>query len=291
MTLFKTLDVHGINKTLANKQILKDITFNCEVGKITGFIGPNGSGKSSLFKVISGLWNVDSGDIKIDGVDFMNNKEKFISNIGSFIEIPNIYEDLSAKQNFEIILKLHDIKDLSWYNSLISKFDVNSFINKKVKRYSLGMKQKVGIIMALLSNPNIIILDEPTNSLDVTSVRMLHDTLLSIKNDKIILISSHILEELESISDKVFLINNGIIRDSYCESLSNYYIIEFNNCLEKDIKFSSINKLENINETTIKVICDNLDEFFKECAKLNLSIRLIKNESNIKKFFNESIGE
>lgn len=103
--------------------ILKDVDFLCDKGEITGFVGPNGSGKSSLFKVLSGLWNINSGDIKLDGVSFINNTDKFIGNIGSFIESPNLYEDLTARQNFEIMIKLHNIQNLDWYNFLISKFN------------------------------------------------------------------------------------------------------------------------------------------------------------------------
>lgn len=271
--------------------ILKDVDFLCDKGEITGFVGPNGSGKSSLFKVLSGLWNINSGDIKLDGVSFINNTGEFIGNIGSFIESPNIYEDLTARQNFEIMIKLHNIQNLDWYNFLIFKFNIDSYIDKKIKKYSLGMKQRIAIVMALITNPNIIILDEPTNSLDITSVRILHEILQSVKKDKIILISSHILEELESIADKVYILKNGTIISSYSHGLDEQYIVHLNYPINNDIHFSSTKILEIIDGQVIKIECSNLDEFLKECISLNISVKKIKNGSSIKKFFDESIGE
>ena len=288
------LEICKINKNIFRKQILKNISFNCERGEITGFVGPKNSGKSSLFKVLAGLWNVNSGNIKINGISFTDNRDRFISNIGSLIETPNLYEDLSAQQNFEIMLRLHNIKELSWYNHLISKFDIYNFMNKKIKKYSPGMKQKVGIIMALITDPDIIILDEPTNSLDVTSVRALHDILLTLKKDKIILISSNTLEELDSISDKIFFLKDGTIATSYSHKLTQQYIVELNEPIESTIDFSSVEMVKLVNDKTIKIECVNLNSFLKECIDFNISIRNIKNENNVKNFFdesNESVGE
>lgn len=285
------LEGSRINKIISSKMILKDVNFLCDKGEITGFVGPNGSGKSSLFKVLSGLWNINSGDIKLDGVSFINNIDEFIGNIGSFIESPNLYEDLTARQNFEIMIKLHNIQNLDWYNFLIFKFNIDSYIDKKIKKYSLGMKQRIAIVMALITNPDIIILDEPTNSLDITSVRILHEILQSVKKDKIILISSHILEELESIADKVYILKNGTIISSYSHGLNEQYTVELNYPINNDIHFSSTKILEIIDGQVIKIECSNLDEFLKECISLNISVKKVKNESSIKKFFDESIGE
>lgn len=163
----------NVNKKISNKQVLKDINLECYKGKITGVIGPNGCGKSSLFKVLSGLWSYESGEIYFDTDDFGKSKENLINNVGSFIELPNLYEDLTGRQNFQIMLKLHNIKDLEWYEYLINLFEMGEFLDIKVKKYSLGMKQKAGIIIALIHNPDIIILDEPTNSLDITAVKQL----------------------------------------------------------------------------------------------------------------------
>lgn len=291
MALINKLEGSNINKVISKKQILRNINFECMKGEITGFVGPNGSGKSSLFKVISGLWEINSGEVKIDNFCFKKNRNKIIGNIGSLIEGPNLYEDLTAKENFEIMIKLHNIQNLDWYNYLISKFNINSFINKKVKTFSQGMKQKTAIVMALITNPNIIILDEPTNSLDITSVKRLHDILLSIKKDKIILVSSHILEEIEYLADKTYILKNGEIITSISQNSTQEYIVNLNTPIKDTVNFSSIKSLNMVNNKTIKIETANLNAFLKECIENNISIKNIKSESNIRRYFNESVGE
>jgi ABC-2 type transport system ATP-binding protein len=198
-----------INKNLQKKVILNNINLEFNKGKIVGIIGANGSGKSSLFKVLSGLWNFDSGKILFDEIEITENKNFIRKNIGAFIENPNFYEDLNALQNFEIIKKLYNIRNEEWYYKLISDFGIDKFINIKLKKCSLGMRQKVAIVMALLPNPDIIILDEATNSLDISAVNVLHKLLMTLKNEKIIIVSSHILEEIDSLCDDIYMLDKG----------------------------------------------------------------------------------
>lgn len=259
---YNKIQMMNLDKKISKKQILKDINLECEKGKITGIIGPNGSGKSSLFKVLSGLWDYDSGRVLFNDLEFSENEQEIISSIGSFIEAPNLYEDLTARQNCELLLKLHNISDLTWYNHLVSLFEMESFMDIKVKKYSLGMKQKVGIVLSLIANPDIIILDEPTNSLDVTSVKRFHNLLKSIKDEKIIIISSHILEELDSLCDEIYLINSGALVNKSKEEVKVTYIVEFNNDLSKDIILKSVENTEIISNNTIRFECVKLNYYF-----------------------------
>lgn len=287
---YNKIQTINLDKKISKKQILKDINLECEKGKITGIIGPNGSGKSSLFKVLSGLWNYDFGKVLFDGLELSENEQNIISNIGSFIESPNLYEDLTARQNCELLLKLHNISDLTWYNHLVSLFEMESFMDIKVKKYSLGMKQKVGIVLSLIANPDIIILDEPTNSLDVTSVKRFHNLLKSIKDEKIIIISSHILEELDSLCDEIYLINSGTLVNRSQEEVKITYIVEFNDNLPKDIILKSVQNVERISNNTIRFECVKLNDFLDEIRNFNLEIKNIDKESAATTLFNKGMS-
>lgn len=284
------IKVINLNKNLGKKQILKSISLGFDKGKITGIIGPNGSGKSSLFKILAGLWEFNSGKILFNEIDLKENKNLILENIGAFIESPNFYEDLSPCQNFEIVKKIHNINDEDWCNKLINIFEIDKFINIKLKKCSLGMKQKVAILMALLPNPDVIILDEPTNSLDINSVNTLHKLLLEMKNEKIIIISSHILEELDTLCDDVYMIDKGRIIARANDGLNNTYIISFESKPQNINLLKSCKIIKLINDNSFKIECNNLNELFGECNKLKLKVMSIKNESSTKMLFNEKVG-
>ena len=287
---YNKIQMMNLDKKISKKQILKDINLECQKGKITGIIGPNGSGKSSLFKVLSGLWDYNSGKVLFDDLELSENEQNIISNIGSFIESPNLYEDLTARQNCELLLEFHNISDLTWYNHLINLFEMEEFMDIKVKKYSLGMKQKVGIVLSLIANPDIIILDEPTNSLDVTSVKRFHDLLKSIKDEKIIIISSHILEELDSLCDEIYLINSGTLVNRSQEEVKITYIVEFNDNLPKDIILKSVQNVERISNNTIRFECVKLNDFLDEIRNFNLEIKNIDKESAATTLFNKGMS-
>ena len=287
---YSKIQTINLDKKISKKQILKDINLECQKGKITGIIGPNGSGKSSLFKVLSGLWKYDFGKVLFDGLEFSENEQEIISSIGSFIEAPNLYEDLTARQNCELLLRLHNISDLTWYNYLVSLFEMESFMDIKVKKYSLGMKQKVGIVLSLIADPDIIILDEPTNSLDVTSVKRFHDLLKSMKSEKIIIISSHILEELDSLCDEIYLISSGSVVNKSHEEVKIKYIVEFNGDIPKDIMFKTVQNMEIINNNTMKFQCDRLNDFLDEVRDFNIEIKNIDKESAAAALFNRGMN-
>lgn len=278
-----------INKNLQKKVILNNINLEFNKGKIVGIIGANGSGKSSLFKVLSGLWNFDSGKILFDEIEITENKNFIRKNIGAFIENPNFYEDLNGLQNFEIIKKLYNIRNEEWYYKLISDFGIDKFINIKLKKCSLGMRQKVAIVMALLPNPDIIILDEATNSLDISAVNVLHKLLMTLKNEKIIIVSSHILEEIDSLCDDIYMLDKGKVISKTNHESNRVYVIRFKHSNQNIDLLKSGRIITQINDFTFKMECNNLNELFIECNNLKLEVASIRNESSTKLLFNGEV--
>lgn len=205
------LEIKNISKKIGKKQILNDITFEIKEGEIFGFVGPNGAGKTTLIKTILGLYKQDKGQVTIGGHNLEKDFEKAMSKIGAIIENPEMYDYLSGKNNLKIYAKISNINDENYINQVIKTVKLENRINNKVKTYSLGMRQRLGLAQALISKPKLLILDEPTNGLDPLGIKELRELLKKIsKEDNIaVLISSHILSEIELICDKIAIIDNG----------------------------------------------------------------------------------
>lgn len=286
--MIKKVTLVNIYKHKKNKPILKNITLNFNSGEVVGIVGKNGCGKSSLFKVITGLWKPSSGDILLNDISINNKKIYDLYKISSFIERPNLYENLKVKDNFKILISLYDISDLSWFNFLYDEFNIKEFENKIIKKCSSGMKQKVGIIMSLLNDGDLIILDEPTNTLDIDSVNSLYKIIEILKEkNKIIIISSHIIDELESIIDKAIIIEDGAVKEEYIKSnFKNTYIVNFESNDSKlkfiDLKMDNYNIIDS-NEDCIELEIEDLNKFMKQCLEHDISIKNInKNHQKLK---------
>ena len=209
----KLLEVKNVCKHFGKKQILKDVSFSIEPGEILGFIGPNGAGKTTTIKLILGLQRINSGSISINGYDVVKEFNKAIRNVGAIVESPDMYMYLSGKKNLEMIARMYDGITKERINEVIKLVGLEARINDKVSKYSLGMRQRLGIAASLIHNPNLLILDEPTNGLDPEGIKELRSLLKSLaKKEQVgILISSHNLSELESFCTDVCIIKNGEI--------------------------------------------------------------------------------
>lgn len=200
-----------LTKKIGRKTILHNLSFSVEKGKITGIVGPNGAGKSTMIKTMLGLYHITAGNIYIDGLSVKKDLENCLAKIGCIIENPDIYNNLSGRKNLELYAELNRAKDKDYINSLIQLVKLGNRIDDKVKTYSLGMKQRLGIACALVNKPSILILDEPTNGLDPFGIKELRE-LLKLINEKTsttIILCRHILEEMEKVCDDVILIDNG----------------------------------------------------------------------------------
>lgn len=203
-----SVEVKNVSKSLGKSSILENVNFNLEKGKIYGLVGANGSGKSTLLKIILGLYKT-KGKVYINGYDVKKNFKEAISKVSGVVDYVSLYEFLNAKENLRYFAYLYDVPVKRVDEVLdIVKLDGND--RKLVKYYSLGMKQKLGIAISLLKDPDILILDEPTNGLDPKSISELRSTLKSFK-DKTIIISSHLISEIEKLSSDILFINKKTV--------------------------------------------------------------------------------
>lgn len=209
------LDVNKVSKFYKNRTAVNDVTFQVFEGEIFGLLGPNGAGKSTIIKMITGLAKIDKGEIKICGFSIKKQFEKAIINIGGIIETPICYNYMSGFQNLKYYAGLYSKITNERIAQVVELVGLDNRIHEKVRNYSLGMKQRLGIAQALLHNPKILILDEPTNGLDPNGILEMRKFLkyLARKLNIAIIISSHILAEVELICDTIGIIDNGILKE------------------------------------------------------------------------------
>ena len=210
------LKCEKLNKNLGKKQILKDVSIEVESGDILGFIGPNGAGKTTTIKLILGLQSITSGKVEINGYDITKNFTKAIEKVGAIVENPDLYMYMSGYDNLKLIANLYSNVSKERIDEVIKLVKLENRINDKVSKYSLGMRQRLGIAQAILHRPNLLILDEPTNGLDPEGIKEIRELLkrLATKENMAVLISSHNLSELETFCNKVCIIKNGRIMET-----------------------------------------------------------------------------
>ena len=209
----KILEVKNLNKHFGSKQILFDVSFDLEEGEILGFIGPNGAGKTTTIKLILGLQTIESGTVKINGFDVVKDFERAIAKVGAIVESPDTYMYMSGRDNLKIMAEYYGDVTPERIEEVIKLVGLENRIDDKVSKYSLGMRQRLGIAAALVHSPNILILDEPTNGLDPEGIKEVRELLVKLaKKENIgILISSHNLAELDNFVTNACIIQNGKI--------------------------------------------------------------------------------
>ncbi len=207
------LKCEGLHKKFGKKQILNNVSFEVQEGDVLGFIGPNGAGKTTTIKLILGLQNITEGNVLINGYDIKKQFTKAIEKVGAIVENPDLYMYLSGMENLKLIANLYSGIDSKRIDEVVRLVKLENRIQDKVSKYSLGMRQRLGIAQAILHRPNLLILDEPTNGLDPEGIKEMRELLVDLaKKEKMaILISSHNLAELDNLCNKVCIIKNGEI--------------------------------------------------------------------------------
>ena len=206
------LEVKNVNKRYGKKMAMTDVSFQVEAGRIVGLIGPNGAGKSTTMRAITGLMRYDSGSVMFDGQPITFSHHQALDKMGNLIEYPAIYPNLTALEHLKLYAM--DTKTSADFQDLMRKTQIDgpNFGKRKAKQFSLGMKQRLGIAIALIRHPKLVILDEPMNGLDPQSVHDLRLLIRALADEGVaFLISSHLLDELQKLVDDVVIINNGKI--------------------------------------------------------------------------------
>jgi ABC-2 type transport system ATP-binding protein len=214
------LEVKNINKHLGKREIIKDISFSVKKGEIFGFLGPNGAGKTTTIRMLVGLIAPNSGSICIMGHDIKTERELALSKVGAVVENPELYTYLSGRENLMQVARIRKISKEK-VDEVIELVQLTDRINDKVKKYSLGMKQRLGLALSLLSEPALLILDEPTNGLDPSGILDFREIVQKAAKETgtAVFVSSHILSEVQQLCDTVAFINKGVIQS--VESIKN----------------------------------------------------------------------
>lgn len=207
------LEVKGLKKRLGEREIIKGINFSVKDGEIFGFLGPNGAGKTTTIRMLVGLIAPNEGEIKICGKDVQKEKEEALKNVGAVVENPELYKYLSGRENLMQIARIRKVSKEE-VEELIELVGLKDRIDDKVKKYSLGMKQRLGLAAALIGEPKLLILDEPTNGLDPSGIIDFREVVKKAAKEKgmAVFISSHILSEVQNLCDRVAFTNGGVIK-------------------------------------------------------------------------------
>ena len=207
------LKIEGLTKVMKKKKILDDISLTVNSGEIVGFLGPNGAGKTTTIKMIMGLFTITSGHIAICGHDVITDFENAMQNVGGIVENPDLYKRMTGLQNLEYFASMYDGDKVRNIDEVIELVKMSARAKDKVKTYSLGMRQRIGLAQALLHTPRLLVLDEPTNGLDPIGIKELRDLLKYLaKNAGVgVFVSSHLLSEMELMCDRIYIIDNGVV--------------------------------------------------------------------------------
>jgi ABC transporter. len=205
------LKTTNLKKCIGKRTIVEGISLELEPGEIFGFLGPNGAGKTTTIRMIVGLSKITEGNIYINGHSVRTEFREAMRDIGCIVENPEMYKYMSGLDNLKIFAKLYKGVDMDRINEVVKLVELEDAIKNKVKTYSLGMKQRLGIAQALLHRPKLLILDEPTNGLDPAGIRALRELLRRLCKEEgmTVFVSSHILAEMQQMCDRVGIINHG----------------------------------------------------------------------------------
>lgn len=205
------LELKNVSKIIGKVALVENISFKVNKGEIFGFLGPNGAGKTTTIKMITGLYNITEGEIYIDGHNVRTDFEKALNSVGAIIENPEMYGYLSGRDNLRLYARMHGVINKKRIDEVVNLVKLGNRIDDKVSRYSLGMRQRLGVAQALLHSPSLLILDEPTNGLDPMGIKELREMLreLAQKEGLSVLVSSHLLSEMELMCDRFGIIDSG----------------------------------------------------------------------------------
>jgi ABC-2 type transport system ATP-binding protein len=209
------VEIQDVTKVINGRTIIDSVSFEVKKGEVFGFLGPNGAGKTTTIRMLVGLISITSGDIKVLGSSIKTDFEKAVSHIGAIVENPEMYKFLTGYQNLVHYARMSKGVTKEKIDEAVELVGLADRIHDKVKTYSLGMRQRLGLAQCLLHDPQILILDEPTNGLDPAGIREIRDHLRMLARERgmAVIVSSHLLSEMEMMCDRIGIIQNGKLID------------------------------------------------------------------------------
>ncbi len=295
------LETIGISKSYRSHCVVDNLNISVHEGDIYGFLGPNGAGKSTTIRMITGLVRPDSGTVNLLGSNVQHLKHKALVEVGALVESPAFYKYLSARENINILTRLSGGCSQDRINEVLNITGLLSRADDNVKTYSQGMRQRLGIAQALLPNPKLVILDEPTNGLDPQGMKDIRDLILHLAKDmKItVVLSSHLLHEVEQICSRVGIINNGkLVAEGYVQDLLSNKINLVNIKVSNvHLAIELINKMDDIeiisfnsNYLTIKLTEDRIADLNRQLVMAGINVTaIIAQNASLEDLFLEMI--
>lgn len=215
MSAETVLQLRNVTKKIGKRTIVDQVSFDVPAGEVFGFLGPNGAGKTTTIRMIVGLISMTTGEIYVKGISVNRQFERAMTHIGAIVENPEMYKFLTGYQNLVYFARRHTGVTADRIDEVVKLAGLQKRIHEKVKRYSLGMRQRLGVAQALLHRPSVLILDEPTNGLDPAGIRELRDYLRTLARQEgiAVIVSSHLLSEMELMCDRIAIIQAGKLID------------------------------------------------------------------------------
>ncbi len=289
------LELKNVSKSFGKRKVIDNISLKVNSGEIFGFLGPNGSGKTTTIKMILRLIDSDEGEIKVNGFDNRKQFEQAMECIGAIVENPDMYKYMSGIDNLKLHARIRNI-DEKRIAEVLEMVGLKDRAKDKVGKYSLGMKQRLGLALTLLHNPKVLILDEPTNGLDPAGIKQLRDILKKISHEEnvAVFVSSHILTEMQQMCDRVAVLDNGkIVKIEQITSSEEEKIETIELRLknkEKAIKILKekfeVDAKEEKNNLLVTIQTDKVPEVVKELAIEDVGVKaVIPREHNLEEIF------
>lgn len=205
------LQLDHVSKVYSNGRGARNITFSVERGQVVGLLGPNGSGKTTIMKAITGLCQPTEGSVTVFGTDVVENRETALAKVGALIEQPALYENLTAQEHLSMVARYYPGVDQARILKTLDIVGLGQYRKERCGKFSLGMKQRMGLALALLSEPELMILDEPTNGLDIEATVEIREIIIRLAREKGVtfLVASHLASEIEKMCTKVLVLHEG----------------------------------------------------------------------------------
>ncbi len=289
-----SISVKNLSKNYGTQKAVNNISFTINKGEIVGFLGPNGAGKSTTMKIITGFLKADGGNAAVCGITVDANSNETKKKIGYLPEANPLYYDMFVREYLEFVGNVHKVENLKEkVENVIVTVGLQIEANKKISQLSKGYKQRVGLAGALIHNPDVLILDEPTSGLDPNQIVEIREVIKELGKDKTVLFSSHIMQEVEAICDRVIIINKGkIVADDKLSNLqknktdNHVVLVKFKNevSIEMIQIINDVTNIEQVQTSNFKLQTGNPENVRKQLMELSLqnnwNIVSLQSESN-----------